>query len=877
MRTVIVLTIALALVCSAFAPQKIEAATADSSQMVNVCINWLSYIVYYTGDWAGDTSPSIDTVYDIVANDSILGKSFSIRPSGHVVVPILTDLPAIKSYSEFCGLDVNDSMGYPQLIKDVLLFWVRDLGYGSRVAQQQWPTYGIDTLVFDSLLHASCFDPIWQIGPLLTTGWHQRTPYNDSCPPCYCLGGTEHEPVGCIATAAAQIMKYHNWPLTGVGDTSYYWDGDTYGPCPWVCPADTLSADYTDSYAWNNMLNEYSGGETPDQKAAVAELCYEVGLAYGTDYVLTGSSGALGTSGTAWVFPSHFRYCDIIDQENRGSHTDSTWFDLITDEISAMRPMHYCITSHSIVCDGARSVEGGKQFHMNYGWGENSDTCWFAIDEALPHSPYPAFEYLMRNIKPCNPCSLAGELPDTVGPGVCQVVGKIFVSSGDTTHILPRTTLIFRGPYPLDVYGTLLAVGTEIDSIIFTTTGLDNHHGLHFLDPGSSGSRLSFCRIDNGLLFAEAPDTVYIEAEERVTIAVCVRGGGGMYCNRSSPTITHCTIRNNGAVGGYQYHGNGGGVYCAGFSSPTFDSCTIQENSANNGGGVYCDGYSSPQFTNCHISGDSASYKGGGVCCYYSRPSFKYCTLSDNSAVGLGGGMYCHSCTLTCNSTIIAFSQGTGIYINTWGTGTQVEYCDVFGNTGGSFGGLTNNNTLGQIVTMNSNGDSCDIYRNIFLDPLFLESPTAAIHHLTNASPCIGAADSTNPPPTDFEGDLRPSPAGTRPDIGADENMNGVPAITPSLDSLAISIENGNAVLRWCPVEGATTYEVYGADEPFTEGILLNTMTDTTWTDEQTSSRPWRYFYYIAAVSGGEIISRDSSDGGRQLFGVPTKRPRSAD
>ena len=52
--------------------------------------------------------------------------------------------------------------------------------------------------------------------------------------------------------------------------------------------------------------------------------------------------------------------------------------------------------------------------------------------------------------------------------------------------------------------------------------------------------------------------------------------------------------------------------------------------------------------------------------------------------------------------------------------------------------------SLGQIMTTNLNGDSCDVYYNIFLDPL-LFNPDSGDFHLTAESPCIDAGDPASP------------------------------------------------------------------------------------------------------------------------------------
>ncbi len=71
---------------------------------------------------------------------------------------------------------------------------------------------------------------------MLTTSWSQSSPYNSMTPSfrgrnCY---------AGCVATALAQIMKYHEWPETGIGSHSYF---DGYG-----CEQ-AISSDFSNSLA----------------------------------------------------------------------------------------------------------------------------------------------------------------------------------------------------------------------------------------------------------------------------------------------------------------------------------------------------------------------------------------------------------------------------------------------------------------------------------------------------------------------------------------------------------------------------------------------------------------------------------------------------
>ena len=53
-----------------------------------------------------------------------------------------------------------------------------------------------------------------KIVPMVTTEWGQKKPYYNYCK--YEIGGKQYQFVtGCVATAMAQVMKYHDYPARG--------------------------------------------------------------------------------------------------------------------------------------------------------------------------------------------------------------------------------------------------------------------------------------------------------------------------------------------------------------------------------------------------------------------------------------------------------------------------------------------------------------------------------------------------------------------------------------------------------------------------------------------------------------------------------------
>lgn len=83
--------------------------------------------------------------------------------------------------------------------------------------------------------------------PLLETKWGQGCYYNEKCPECFegqnCEESCGRTWVGCVATAMGQIMKYHEHPYMGIGDTSYSCYGGYY-----------VEADFDIIYKWNKMF-----------------------------------------------------------------------------------------------------------------------------------------------------------------------------------------------------------------------------------------------------------------------------------------------------------------------------------------------------------------------------------------------------------------------------------------------------------------------------------------------------------------------------------------------------------------------------------------------------------------------------------------------
>jgi hypothetical protein len=400
-----VLTSMLVLTVSA----AVHAELATEQEMANVSHNFLTETVGRAGEWAGDNNPVLGETHELRYQGMLVARYYDVSPQGYVLVPVLKGIVPVKAFSDESNLTSDQEGGFLSLVAEVLYQQMQayEEVYGNLTAnpvvggpqlfdpsqKAAWDRLSVPTKEFRA---SSSSGVTTQGGPLLTSSWHQGAPYNNNCP----MGDGDRSVVGCVATATAQIMNFWEWPATGVGRHQYTWGGDN--SCDNSTPAQDLSAVFTDDYDWANIPDNCSGGCTTAQQAALAELNYEVGVAFEMDYGAC-ASGAT-TSRAASVLPTYFKYKTSIHVEYRTAYDQQGWYDLVRHEIDAGRPMQYKINSHSIVCDGYRDDGGQLQYHMNYGWNEGHTT-WYVLDNLYCYwitgsvCPYEQ-EYIVAGIEP---------------------------------------------------------------------------------------------------------------------------------------------------------------------------------------------------------------------------------------------------------------------------------------------------------------------------------------------------------------------------------------------------------------------------------------------------------------------------------------------
>ena len=242
--------------------------------------------------------------------------------------------------------------------------------------------------------------------------------------------------------------------------------------------------------------------------------------------------------------------------------------------------------------------------------------------------------------------------------------------------------------------------------------------------------------------------------------------GGGIECRDCcSPSIENVTITGNTAASA------GGGLTCLYGSAPNITNVIISGNWSGcyviGGGGIWFGESGNAILTNVMITGNTARLYGGGIDCKSSSPgcpSLINVTISGNTLFGGwhpvlfgGAGIRCWRASPSLVNCIVSDNTGDyGIYVMHNEGNPSISYSDFWNNELGNFRNC--DELIGVNVTTNANGDSCDVYYNIQLDPLFFDLENGDVH-LTAYSPCIdaGTPDTTglNLPEYDLDGNPR--------------------------------------------------------------------------------------------------------------------------
>ena len=211
------------------------------------------------------------------------------------------------------------------------------------------------------------------VGPLCQTLWNQNYPYNNQCPEDP-EGSGGYVYAGCVATAMAQVMKYHDWPDQGVGTYSYNPSG---------YPQQTANFGETE-YHFELMPLALDSTSTEEEIFYIAQFQHHCGIAVDMQY--SGSGSGAYSMDVPPALRDHFRYtCDddvMLGFWGFNFYTNEQWTQMLKDGgLDELIPLYYSgaddsgAGGHAFVCDG---YDENDYFHFNWGWS-GRDNAWCPI------------------------------------------------------------------------------------------------------------------------------------------------------------------------------------------------------------------------------------------------------------------------------------------------------------------------------------------------------------------------------------------------------------------------------------------------------------------------------------------------------------------
>ncbi len=221
------------------------------------------------------------------------------------------------------------------------------------------------------------------IAPILKSTWGQSYPYNMQTPLVEVKQGKQHALTGCVATAMAQIMRFHQWPQGNIPTIPSYFGGS----------GDSLPVTKFD---WDLMQDHYNTGNDSEQsKEAVAKLMRYAGQAVQMKYSATGSGSHSEYVPYAMTHFFGYRGIQFVKASN---YTDAQWVELIYNELKKGNPVYYAARGvfnggHAFVCDGYKT---GGYFHFNWGWNGQSNG-FFLLADMDPQCGMLPVSYTLRH------------------------------------------------------------------------------------------------------------------------------------------------------------------------------------------------------------------------------------------------------------------------------------------------------------------------------------------------------------------------------------------------------------------------------------------------------------------------------------------------
>jgi len=244
-------------------------------------------------------------------------------------------------------------------------------------------------------------------GGWLETAWDQGPPYNNFCPLDPVDGA--RSVVGCVATAMAQVVNYHQQCNVSFDED------DSYTTFAGIDFDDDSSLYDFPSF---EQLNEYLAAlrvkysrQTELDNTDVAAISFACGIATLMDYSSEGSGASPFDLQKAFLYKFGFDSADLT------GGLSGEFYHVLQENIINRLPTLLSISppdgwgGHLLVCDGYNTND---EYHLNFGWGspypEEITEVWYHLPSDLPILICIVTEAIL-NVQPVAPSIVVDPVP----------------------------------------------------------------------------------------------------------------------------------------------------------------------------------------------------------------------------------------------------------------------------------------------------------------------------------------------------------------------------------------------------------------------------------------------------------------------------------
>ncbi|NMA46804.1 MAG: leucine-rich repeat protein [Lentisphaerae bacterium] len=297
-----------------------------------------------------------------------------------------------------------------------------------------------------------------RVGPLLQSAWGQGgfNIYSDDGEriliPVFAYYTPHNYWSGCVATAGAQLMRFHEYP-------------DSTKPVEKLtkeCKVDGVPQALTmfgGIYDWANMPLKPNAGTIKSQRRAIGKLCYDVAvsveMAFASEVSLANMQSLTESLCDTFHFASAKHFWCGSEQGDADCITETVYYrDMLLSNFDAGYPVAVGLGGdggHALVGDGYGFHGGRLYVHLNMGW-EGQFDAWYNLPtvEIDGYFIFTVFDELIFNVFPdFNGELISGRVTDMAG----QPLAAVAVTAQDaaTRAVVAEATTNERGIYALKI------------------------------------------------------------------------------------------------------------------------------------------------------------------------------------------------------------------------------------------------------------------------------------------------------------------------------------------------------------------------------------------------------------------------------------------